>query len=110
MRVLVINKTNNGKGIKDALKLLKENEFNVVTAHPLDVGLALESAYRLNCYIDECEKYIRDQYNELDEDVKTSILDEITSEYTGCSSQIFDYDYMDDIVRDAVSRVVTIKK
>lgn len=92
-----------------ALEILKKAGIEAKIDNALDCGLEYEAEYRLDCFLDYDED-ARKVYYSLSEEKQTQIIDGICSRYTESDSQIFDYDYMDDIVTEEFNKVTENKE
>lgn len=82
-----------------ALEVLKEAGIEARIDDALEYALECEAEYRLDCYLENDED-AKAKYEALSENEQAEIIDGISSRYNECGSQIFDYDYMDDIVSE----------
>lgn len=85
--------------VEEGIKILKEAGIECYADDALEYGLEYEAEHRLNCYLENDED-AKEKYDKLSDEEKDKILDAIASRYNECGSQIFDYDYMDDIVNE----------
>lgn len=93
------------ENIEKALKILNEAGVEARSEEALEYGLECEAEYRLDCYLENDED-AKAKYNKLSENEKAEIIDGISTRYNECGSQIFDYDYMDDIVDEEFLNVL----
>lgn len=88
-----------------ALELLREAGMEAKMDDALEYALECEAEYRLDCYLENDED-AKAKYEALSEEEKAQIIDGISTRYNESGSQIFDYDYMDDIVDEEFSSVL----
>lgn len=80
-----------------ALELLREAGMEARVDNALEYALKCEAEYRLDYYLENDEDF-KAKYEALSKEEKAQIIDGISTRYNESGSQIFDYDYMDDIV------------
>ena len=93
------------ENIEKALKILNEAGVEAHSEEALEYGLECEAEYRLDCYLENDED-AKAKYNKLSDSEKAEIINGISTRYNECGSQIFDYDYMDDIVDEEFLNVL----
>lgn len=87
-----------GKDLQDAIKLLKDNGFEFETDHAFNIFCKEEADFRLT----EMGNVEAEDLNRLEEmNIYDDVVDCIKQDFI--EKEIFDYDYMDQIVRDCVS-------
>lgn len=92
-----------------ALELLREAGMGARVDDALEYALECEAEYRLDCYLENDEDF-KEKYEALSEEEKAQIIDGISTRYNESGSQIFDYDYMDDIVDEEFLSVLQTKE
>lgn len=92
-----------------ALELLREAGMEARMDDALEYALECEAEYRLDCYLENDED-AKAKYEALSEEEKAQIIDGISTRYNESGSQIFDYDYMDDIVDEEFLSVLPIEE
>lgn len=102
MNILVVNGTKE-KGNKEALELLKANGFDVYEEDALTVFYNDEAEFRTNRIVSE-EEDVAEQFNSLTEEQKEEVYGEVAQTY--CDEDgAFDYDWLDDKVREGIESV-----
>ena len=96
MNVIVVNGKEN-KGMEEAIKLLKENGFDVYSEMPLITFLKEEAAFGLDNEIALYEDQ-QEIYNNMSPEDQQSLTLDVAQAYLD-DENIFDYDVLDDIAR-----------
>lgn len=99
MQILVI-KGQEGKTNKEALELLKANGFDVYQEDALTVFYNEEAEYRTDRIVDE-EEDLAEIFNNLSEEEQQKVYNNVADKYS-YSDGTLDYDYLDDMVREAI--------
>lgn len=89
------------ENLSETEKILIDTNIKYKVGDALTIGLEEEANYRLDCFLKNYEEASA-KYEKLTTNEQFEILKSIKNKYTECSSQIFDYDYMDDIVRNEI--------